>query len=65
MLKSGFVLLIPSPAVPGRDYHRSTAEWLEEDVCLYLMQFTLEFGFLAWFIFLISFSAEIWDLFVL
>lgn len=53
------------PAVPGRDYPWSTAEWLEEDVCLYLMLFTLEFGFLAWFIFIISFLTEIWDLFVL
>lgn len=63
-MKSGFVLLMSSPAVPGRGYHRSTAEWLEEDVCLYLMQFTLEFGFLVLFIFTISFSTEIWDLFV-
>lgn len=51
-----------SPAVPGRDYHRFAAEWLEEDVCLYLVQFTLEFGFLD----LSSvFSTEIWDLLVL
>lgn len=50
-----------SPAVPGRDYDRFAAEWLEEDVCLYLVQFSLEFGF---FDLSSVFSTEIWDLVV-